>query len=142
MKNGSYAGSSLLDTNQYRKRGNASVVTDKEVLTHDMIMIDYSHDQDKMNASQIYALKSKTFPYLDKTDVRLKMSDRVIIEKELDLVTDSVLSETDRIKVKYFYYSCREYLSTHDNPSVQNKTFASLKAANLKPFLYQAILDS
>ncbi len=116
-------------------------VTDAEVLTHDMVMSDYySHDQDKMTTDQIYALKCKTFPYLESTDVRLKMSDRVIIEKELDLVTDSVLSETDKIKVRDFYYSCRECLSTHDNPSVQNKTYVSLKPINLKPFYIRPYL--
>ncbi len=63
------------------------------------------------------------------------MSDRVIIERELDLVMDSVLSETDRVKVKDFYYSCSECLSTHDNPNVQNKTYVSFKPINLKPFM-------
>ncbi len=106
-------------------------MTDEEVLTHNIVL----SDQDKMNVSLIYALKSKTFPYIDKTDVRLKMSDRVIIEKELDLVTDSVLSETDKIKVKDFYYSCRECLSTHDNPSLQNK-ICFLETCKFKTFLY------
>ncbi len=74
---------------QYRRQGNH----DEKVLTDDIVMSDYySHDWDKMNASQIYALTRKTFSYLDKTDVRLKMSNRIIIEKELDLNTDSVLS--------------------------------------------------
>ncbi len=118
-------------TKQYRNQDNHGTITD-EVLTHDIMMSDYySHDQDKINASQIYALKRKTFPYLDKTDVRLKMSDRIIIEKEHDLNTNSVLSETDKSKVRDFYYSCKECLSSHNNPSVQNKT-ASLKPVNLK----------
>ncbi len=141
MRQGTQTGSSLRYTNQYRRWGNASDVTDEEVLMHDLVMSDYySHDQDKMNASQIYALKCQTFPYLDKSDVRLKMSDRVIIERELDLVKDSVLSKTDRIKVKDFYYSCRECLSTHDNPSIQNKTFVSLKPINLKLFYIRPYL--
>ncbi len=106
------------DTNQYRRKCNDGNVTDEEVLTHDLVMSDYyAHDQDKMTTAQIYALKCKTFPYLYKSDVSLKMSDNVIIERELDLLTDSVLSETDRVKVKDFYYSCRECLSTHDNPA-------------------------
>ncbi len=67
----------------------------------------YSHDQEKMNVSQIYALKRKTFPYLDKTDVRLKMSDRIIIEKELDLNTDSVLSDTDKSRESNFLILAR-----------------------------------
>ncbi len=114
---------------QFRKQGNHGTITDEEVLTHEIMMRDYySHDQDKMNASQIYALKRKTFPYLDKTDVRLKMPDRIIIEKELDLDTNSVLSETDKGIVREFYYSCRECLSTHDNSSVQNRTFFIFKA--------------
>ncbi len=123
------------NTTQYRRKCNDGNVTDQEALTHDLVMSDYyAHDQDKMTNAQIYALKCKTFPYLDKSDVRLKMSDRVIIERELDLVTDSVLSETERIKVRDFYYSCSEYLSTHDNPSVQNRTYVSLKPINFKPF--------
>ncbi len=68
------------------------------------------------------------------------MSDKVIIEGDLALVTDLVLSETDRVKVKDFYYSCRECLSTHDNPSIQNKTFISLKPINLKAFYIRPYL--
>ncbi len=68
------------------------------------------------------------------------MSDRIIIEKELDLKTDSVLSETDKNRVRDFYCSCRECLSTHENPSVQNKTFVSLKPVNLKPFYIRPYL--
>ncbi len=126
---------------QYRKQGNHGTITDEEVLTHEIMMRGYySHDQDKMNASQIYALKRKTFSYLDKTDVRLKMPDRIIIEKERDLDTNSVLSETDKGIVREFYYSCTESLSTHDNPSVQNRTFVSLKPVNLKPFYIKPYL--
>ncbi len=117
------------------------MVTDEEVFTHDLVMRDYySHDQDKMTTADIFALKCKTFPYLDKSDVCLKMSDRVIIERDLDLVTDSVLSETDRVKVKHFYYSCRECLSTHDNRSVQNKMYVSLRPITLKPFYIRPYL--
>ncbi len=68
------------------------------------------------------------------------MSDKVIIERELDLVTDSFLSETDRIKVRDFYCSCRECLLTHDNPCVQNQTYVSLKPINLKPFYIRPYL--
>ncbi len=50
------------------------------------------------------------------------MSDRNIVRQELYLNTDSVLSESDKQSIRDFYYSMREYLSTHDNPSVQNKS--------------------
>ncbi len=110
MRQGSQTGLSMRNTSQYKRNANVSDVTDDEVLSHDLVMKDYySHDQDNMTTAEIYALKCKTFPYLDKSDVRLKMSDRVIIEKELDLVTDSVLSEADRVKVKDFYYSALFY---------------------------------
>ncbi len=134
--------SSMYNSNQYRRKHNVGDVTDEEVLTHDLVISDYySHDQDKMTTAQIYALKCKTFPYLGKSDVRLKMSDRVIIKRDLDLVTGLVLSETDGVKVKDFYYSCRECLSTHNNPSVQNKTFVSLRPINLKPFYIRPYLS-
>ncbi len=44
-----------------------------------------------MTASEIRRFKTKTFPYLDKDDIRLNLSDRVIIKKEHDLVTNPFL---------------------------------------------------
>ncbi len=138
IAHGSQTGLSMRNASQYKRKANVSDVTDDEVSSYDLVMRDYySHDQDNMTTAEIYALKCKTFPYLEKSDVRLKMSDRVIIEKELDFVTDSVLSEADRVKVKDFYYLCRECLSTHDNTCIQNKTYVSLKPINLKPFYIQ-----
>jgi hypothetical protein len=100
----------------------------------------YKCDQDNMTTSQIYDLKRKTFPYLPSDDLRLKLSDKVIIEKDLDLHTDTVLTATDRETVKDLFYSLRECLSTHDNPSIQNKAFVSLKPVNLKPFYIRPYL--
>ncbi len=98
-------------------------------------MIDYySHNQDIMSPAQIRELKIKTFPYLSDEDVRLSMPDRNIIRTELDLNTDSVLSDSDRQSISDFFYSMRECLSTHDNTSVQNKSYVALKQVNLKPF--------
>ncbi len=48
------------------------------------------------------------------------MYDRNIVREELDLSTDTVLSESDKNSIRDFYYSMRECLSTNDNPSVQN----------------------
>ncbi len=62
------------------------------------------------------------------------MSDRNIVRKELDVNKDTVLSDSDKHSTRDFYYSMREYLSTHNNPSVQNKSYMSLKPVNLKPF--------
>ncbi len=60
---------------------------------HEKIMKDYhKYNQDKMTAHEIREFKCKTFPYLSNDDVRLNISDRNIIRKELDLDTDSVLS--------------------------------------------------
>ncbi len=113
---------------------------------HEIMMKDcYSHNQNKMSPAQIRELKVKTFPYLSDDDVRLSMSDRNIIRKELDLNTDSVLSDTDKYSIRDCLYSMRECLSTHDNPSVQNKSYVSLKPINLKPFYikpYQTISHS
>ncbi len=113
---------------------------------HEIMMKDYySHNQNKMSPAQIRELKVKTFPYLSDDDVRLSMSDRNIIRKELDLNTDSVLSDTDKYSIRDCLYSMRECLSTHDNPSVQNKSDVSLKPINLKPFYikpYQTISHS
>ncbi len=68
------------------------------------------------------------------------MSDRNIVRKELDLNTDSVLSDSDKQSISDFYYSMRECLSTHDNPSVQNKSYVFLKPVNLKPFYIKPYL--
>ncbi len=68
------------------------------------------------------------------------MSDRNTVRKELDLDTDSVLSGNDNQSIRDFYYSMRECLLTHDNPSVQNKSYLSLKPVNLKPFYIKPYL--
>ncbi len=62
------------------------------------------------------------------------MSDRNIVRKELDLNTDPVLSDSNKQSIRDFYYSIRECLLTHDNPSEQNKLYVSVKHVNLKPF--------
>ncbi len=87
----------------------------------------YSHNQDKMSLAQIRELKVKTFPYLSDDDVRLSMFDRNIIRKELDLNTDSILCDTDKHSIRDYVYSMRECISTYYNPSVQNKSYLSLK---------------
>ncbi len=105
---------------------------------HGLMMKDYySHSQDKMTTAQIRELKVKTFPYLSHDDVRLSMSGRNIFRKELDMDTDSVLSGNDKQYIRDFFYSMHECLSTHDNPSVQNKSYVSLEA-----ILYQTISHS
>ncbi len=68
------------------------------------------------------------------------MSDRNIVRKELDLNTDTVLSDNDKHSIRDFYYSMRECLSTHDKPSVQNKSYVSIKPVNLKPFYIKPYL--
>ncbi len=85
----------------------------------------YIHNQDKMTPSRIRELKIQTFPYLDSDNVRLYMSDRNIIRKELDLDTDSVLEHSDKQSIRDFFYSMHECLSTHDNPNMNNKPFLS-----------------
>ncbi len=100
----------------------------------------YSHNQDKMSPAQIRELKFNTFPYLSDDEVRLSMFDRNIIRKELDIDTDSVLSGTDKHSILDFFYSMHECLSTHDNPSVQNKSYVSLKPVNLKLFYIKPCL--
>ncbi len=73
---------------------------------HERMMKDYcSHNQDKMTTSQIRELKSKTFPYLSHDDVRLSMSNRNIVRKELDLDTDSVLSGTDKQSIRDIFFT-------------------------------------
>ncbi len=63
-----------------------------------------------------------------------------IFRKELDLDMDSVLSGTDNKSIRDFFYSMRECLSTHGNPSVQNKSYVSLNPVNLKPFYIKPYL--
>ncbi len=93
-----------------------------------------------MTATDIRELKSKTFPYLSNDDVRLSMSDRNIAGKELDLDTDSVLTDNDKQSIRNFCYSMRESLSTHYNPNVKNKSYVSLKPVNLKLFYIKPYL--
>ncbi len=108
---------------------------------HENMMKDYyNHNQDKMTPDQIRQLKIQTFLYLSNDDVSLVNSDRNIVRKELDLNNDSVLSDIDKQSISDFYYSMRECLSTYDNPSVQNKSYVSLKPVNLKPFYIKPYL--
>ncbi len=50
-------------------------------------------------------LKVKTFSYPGDDDVRLSMSDRNIIRKEIDLDTDSVLSGADKHSICDFFFT-------------------------------------
>ncbi len=68
------------------------------------------------------------------------MSDRSIVQTELDLNTDSVLPVYQRADITDFFYSMRDCLSTHDNPSVHCKTTVSLNPVNLKPFYIRPYL--
>ncbi len=65
---------------------------------------------------------------------------RNMISKELDPNTDSFLSGTDKQSIRDFFYSMRECLSTHDNPSVKNKSYVSLNPVNLKSFYIKPYL--
>ncbi len=123
---------------EYQNNPPSNEFIDKQ---HELMMKDYySHNQDKMSPAQIRELKVKTFPYLSDDEIRLSMSDRNIIRKELDLDTDSVFSGNDKHSIRDFFYSMRECLSTHDNPSVENKSYVSLKLVNLKPFYIKPYL--
>ncbi len=65
---------------------------------HEIMMKDYyKHNQDQMTPDQIRELKIKTFPYLSSDDVRLSMSDRNIVRKELNLSTESCLTPTSTL---------------------------------------------
>jgi hypothetical protein len=105
------------------------------------IMTDYyEYDQENMSVSEISKLKLKTFPYLDPTDIRLEMTDKSIINKELNLTENSVLKPEDIPKIQDFFYQLGDCLSLHDNSSVQTKTFVSLNPVNLKPFYIKPYL--
>ncbi len=91
-----------------------------------------------MNNSEIKKLKLKTFPYLDKTDVRLDISDRSIVQRELDLTTDSVLTEHEKADIVDFFCSMIDCLSTYDNPSVDSFS----KSNKFKTILYKTILNT
>ncbi len=121
--------------NEYENNPHSNEFIDNQ---HELMMKDYySHNQDKMSPAQIRELKVKTFPYLSDDDVRLSMSDRNIIRKELDLDTDCVLSGTDKHSIRDSMHEC---LSTHDNSNLQNKSYVSLKPVNLKPFYIKPYL--
>ncbi len=100
----------------------------------------YTIDQDHMKTGEIRKLKLKTFPYLDKNDVKLDMLDRSIVQRELSLTTDSVLPDHEKSDMVDFFYSMRECLSTHDNSSVDCKMTVSLNPVNLKPFYIRSYL--
>ncbi len=73
---------------------------------HEIMMKDYyKHNLDKMTPADIRESKSKTFLYLSIDDILLSMSDRNIVRKELDLDTDSVLTDNDKQSIRDFYYS-------------------------------------
>ncbi len=112
--------------NLIRASNNNSVQFDDH--QHENMMKDYyKHNQDKMTPDEIRELKLKSFPYLSNDSVCLNMSDRNIIRKELDLNTDSVLSDNDKQSMRDIDYSTRECLSTHDNPSIQNNRNLQIK---------------
>ncbi len=73
----------------------------------------YICNQDKMTPDEIRQLTIKSFSYLSKDEMRLGMSDRNIIRKELDLDTDTLLSDNNKQSIRYFYYSMRKCLSKH-----------------------------
>ncbi len=75
----------------------------------------YSYNQDKMTAAQNKGAESQN---ISLSDIRLSMSDRNIVRKELDLDTDLVLSGNDKQPIRDFFHSMCECLSTHNNPSV------------------------
>ncbi len=109
---------------------------------HEIMMKDYyNHNQDKMTPDEIRELKVKMFPYLSSDDIRLSMSDRNIVRKELDLNTDTVLSDNDKHSIRDSFYFMRECLLTHDNPSVQNKSCVS-QTYQPQTFLHQTISHS
>ncbi len=71
---------------------------------HELMMKDdYSYNQDKMTVTQIKELKVRKFPYLSHDDLKLCMSDRNIVRKMLDLVTDSILSGNDKRSIRDFF---------------------------------------
>ncbi len=65
----------------------------------------YNNNNDKMTPEQIRELKIKTFLCLSNDDIHLTTSDRNIVRKELDLSTNSVLSDNDKQSIRDFYYS-------------------------------------
>ncbi len=108
---------------------------------HEIMMKDYyKHNQDKMTPADIRQLTCKTFPYISNDDVCLSMFDRNIVRKELDLDSNSVLTDNDKQSIRDFYYFICECLSTHANLCVQNKSYVSLKPVKLKTFIIKPYL--
>lgn len=127
----------------YVPNENAALAHDKkDIELENTMRMYYEHDQDKMTPSDIKQLKLKTFPFLSKNDIRLTMTDRMIIERELDLSTDSVLTDADRSSVRQFFYEHRQCLSTHGQPGISNKKCVTLKPVNLKPFYIRPYLTN
>ncbi len=125
------------------ERDKIGVIVNMTTILNKMVIMDANHNHIvamvKMTPVDIRELKTSTFPYLSNDDVCLSMSDRNIVRKELDLDTDSELTDNDKQSIRDFYYSMRECLSTPDNPSIQNKSFVSLKTCQsktiFKPYL-------
>ena len=66
-------------------------------------------DQDNMTPVEIRKLQLHTFPHLNDDDVRLDMTDRAIIDRELDLETDTLLqTQADKKEVRLFFYDHRD----------------------------------
>ncbi len=102
----------------------------------------YSHNQDKMSPAQIRELKVKTFPYLSDDDVRLSMSDRNIIKKELDLDIDSLLSGNNKHSIGDVFNSMHECLSTYDKTWCPKYVICVTQTCQPKTVLHQTISNS
>ncbi len=96
----------------------------------------YKHNQDKMTPEEIRELKIKTFPYLSNDDIFLSKSDSNIFRWQLDLNTDSVLTDIDKQSIRDFCYSTRECLLTHDNPYCPKHVICVSQAIQPQTFLY------
>ena len=93
-----------------------------------------------MTCEEIKKLKQTTFPHLTSNDVRISLSDREIVNRELDLTTDSVLTDGDKPEIREFFYQHRSCLSTHGQSGYCTKYTAKLRPVNLKPFYIRPYL--
>ncbi len=69
-------------------------------------------DNSKVSHISLYYEKREIYPFLEPNDVRLRMKDNEIIDRDIDMST-SVLSETEKLRFKQILVKEKQTLSLH-----------------------------
>ena len=93
------------------------------------------HVSEKQNPDrqQLKEEKLKLYPFLEADDPKLTMTDKEIIMKEVDLTTNSVLTDEERSKFRSYLYDVKDVFSLHGEVGDTNYT-VSLQVTDTTPF--------